>query len=119
MELFSKVTIALSSNVKSGRYKLKYYEWPVDKDTDKTLTVGKYHGGHKFLKNEILKVKATRRNDKFTELGFATICYTKDIIEAGELLRTAVTEKLKELAVLQINTIAAWEAGCELEKVEV
>ena len=117
-ESFSKLTITLSSTVKSGRYKLKHYEWPIERDTGKTVIVDKHHGGHKVLKNEILKVKATRRNDKFTELGFSTICFTKDIVEAGELLKNAVTKKLKQLAVLQINTIAAWESGCEIEKIK-
>jgi hypothetical protein len=116
-ELFKKVTISLSANVKEGRYVVKYYEWPIKRDTGKTIIVRKHHGDHKFLKNEILKAKPVRRNEKLNELGFSTVCHKKDLDDAIKLLEKTITTKLKELAVLQINTIAAWEGGCNIEKI--
>jgi hypothetical protein len=117
-KLFSKLTIALTATKKEGRYVMHHYEWPITKDTPKTLVVKKHHGDHKFLKNEILKAKPVRRNDKFTELGFQTVCYAEDVEEAKKLLKNAITSQLKELAVLQINTIAAWEQGVKEEKID-
>jgi hypothetical protein len=117
-ELFSKVTLALSANEKEGRFIVKYYEWPINRDTGKTIIVTKHHGDHKFLKNEILKVKPVRRNDKFAEIGFSTVCYSKDLVEAEGMLREVANKKLKELIDLQMKVLQAWKDGCKIQKVK-
>jgi len=119
MEKFNKIIITLLANVGTGRYKLRYHEYDIVKDTPKTVIVQRTgKPSIRQQKKDMLKVKSDYRNDTLSKIQFYTTCYASDMDEARKNLENAMMAKVQELHGMNVNALEAFSAGCKLEKIE-
>tara|TARA_B110000037_G_C17126808_1_gene508494 strand:- start:2206 stop:2565 length:360 start_codon:yes stop_codon:yes gene_type:complete len=115
-ELLIEITVSLTSTKREGMYKMKYYEWPISKETEKTLTVTRFGNPHRELTSGLNKIKPTRKNTMFHDLGFSVTCKLKDKENCAKKLNEAIQKKIDDLSKLHTNAIDSFKLGFELNK---
>lgn len=118
MAKINKVVITLLGNEHLGRYKIKYQEYEIEEELDKTVRVIEKGNKVRRLKKDFMKVKSDFKNDRIDKLQFTTICYESDREEAVKLLSLAVKSKAEKLMTSADNAWQAFVKGTELEKIE-
>lgn len=80
MKKIHKLAIYLNgSEYIEGDFKLKIYDYIIDKDTVKTITLLDNKRSIRHNKTDINLIQTDYRNDSFASIYYYTFCYTKDI----------------------------------------
>lgn len=109
-----EITVSLTGTSREGMYKMKYYTWPIERETDKTITIIRSGNLHRELVSNLNVPRPTRKNNKFNELGFTVTCRPENKEIYAEELHKAIINKMSELSKIHSNVTKAFEGGYKL-----
>jgi len=113
-----RAVLNLSSTIVEGRYKLTYREYPIKKETEKTVVIIKNKREDRVMRTDLLIAKSDFTNDRLSKLQFICTCLEEDMDKCIEVLSCAMDKAIKEISSCHLTALAAYNNKFTISKLD-
>jgi len=113
-----RVVLNLSATVEVGRYNVVYREYPVKRETEKTIVIIKNNREERVMRTELMVPVADYKNDKLSSMQYISMCYSENLQDCIEILKMHMESAVAYIDECHQHALEAMKGECLINKAE-
>jgi hypothetical protein len=110
------VVLNLSATVAEGRYNVVYREYPIKRETEKTIVIIKNNREDRIMRTDLMVAAADYKNDKLSSMQYISMCYTEDLENCISILKMHMESSVAFVDECHQQALEAMKKECLITK---